>query len=157
MNWRFLATGILVCCFIFHTAIAEELTCGAEKTYKEGGGEEHALTLVLINNQITGLTYSNVFSNGEEGGAFACELILKDGTPESEWIRSGKKIKVIDKEPGEQSFVEIEIPANGEYKVILHAVSAYHCGLGAVFPEYVVLKKADKKCLIADSNAAKVH
>jgi hypothetical protein len=133
---------------MFRTAAAEELTCGADKTYKEGGGEEHALTLVLTNNQITGLTYSNVTSNGEEGGDFACELILKDGTPESEWIRSGKKIKVIDKEPGEESFAEIETLANGEYKVVLKAVSAYHCGLGTVFPEFVVLKKATKKCLI---------
>lgn len=148
MNWRLLATGIIICCFIFQTAAAEELTCGADKTYKEGGGEEHALTLVLTNNQITGLTYSNVTSNGEEGGDFACELILKDGTPESEWIRSGKKVKVIDKEPGEESFAEIETLANGEYKVVLKAVSAYHCGLGAVFPDFVILKKSTKKCLI---------
>jgi hypothetical protein len=148
MNWRLLATSLIICFFIFRAAAAEELTCGTDKAHKEGGGEEHALTLVLTSNQITGLTYSNVTSNGEEGGDFACELILKDGTPESEWIRSGKKIKVIDKEPGEESFVEIEIPANGEYKVILKAVSAYHCGLGAVFPEYVVLKKSNRKCLI---------
>jgi len=148
MNWRLLTIGVMVCCFIFQTAIAEELNCDAQKTYKEKGGEEHALNLILTNNQITALTYSNVFSDGEEGGDFACELILKDGTPESEWIRSGKKIKIVDKEPGEESFVEIELLANSEYKVILNKVSGYHCGFGAVFPESVVLKKSSKKCLI---------
>ena len=100
---------------------------------------------MLTNNQITGLTYSNVTSNGEEGGDFACELILKDGTPESEWIRSGKKIKVIDKEPGEESFVEIEIPANGEYKVILKSVSAYHCGLGSGLSGICRVKKIQQE------------
>jgi hypothetical protein len=147
MNWRFLATILMVCC-IFKTAVAEDLMCEAGKTHKEGGGEEHALTLVLANNLITALTYSNVFSDGEEGGDSACELILKDGTPESEWIRSGKKIKIIDKEPGEESFVEIELTANGDYKVVLNRVSAYHCGFGAAFPESVMLKKSSKKCLV---------
>jgi hypothetical protein len=145
---RLAALGIIACCLIFQTAVAEELTCGAQQTYKEGGGEEHALTLVLTNKQITGLTYSNVVSSGEEGGDFACELILKDGTPESQWTRSANKITIIDKEPGENSVVEIETPAAGEYKVVLKAASAYHCGLGAVFPEYVVLKKLNTQCIV---------
>jgi hypothetical protein len=149
MKWQMMISILVIGCFLFRSAPAEELNCNTENMYKEGGGEEHALTLVLINNQISGLTYSNVISKGdEEEGASACEIILKEGSGTSDWNRSGKKITIIDKEVEEKSSVEIELLPNNEYKVNFSEVSKSRCGLGAEFPKIIILKKSSQKCVI---------
>ncbi len=106
------------------------------------------MSLGITLGKITGLTYSNVMSNGEEGGAYFCDLDLAAGSPHLEWIRADGKIRVIDKDPEEESFAEIETLPGGGYKVSLGNVSSYHCGFGSEFPAYIILKKSDKACVV---------
>jgi hypothetical protein len=127
---------------------AETLTCKSDEVFAEGGGQEHELNLVLTEGKISELLYSNVISNGQEGGAYFCELGLIDGSTNSKWVRFGTQIRVIDKEPEEQSFAEIEILPDGDYKVSFDKVSHYHCGFGAEFPDFVLLKRSGGKCVV---------
>ncbi len=141
--------GVIAALLIFcGIAQAETLKCENVKNYKGGGSEEHSLSLELTDGRVTGISYSNMTSNGKEGGAYSCELSLSDGSSKSKWVRVGNKIRAVDKEPEEESFAEIEVLPDGNYKVSLEKVSHYHCGFGAEFPSYLILKRSVKKCEI---------
>jgi hypothetical protein len=132
----------------YEVVSAETLTCKSAEKFAEGGSQEHELSLVQTGGKITELLYSNVFSDGQEGGAYSCELSLVDGSANSKWVRVGTKIRVMDKEAEEQSFAEIEILPDGDYKVSFDRVSHSHCGFGAEFPDSVLLKKTGGKCVV---------
>ncbi|MBA4373399.1 MAG: hypothetical protein C0402_11140 [Thermodesulfovibrio sp.] len=139
---------IMLILLLCNTAAGETLSCKAEERFGNDGGIEHTLTLIINNGQVSALDYNNSVWSGQEGNAFSCELHLADGKPDSKWVRVGKKVRVIDKEPGEESFAEIEMLFSGRYKVHLGRVSHYHCGAGTEFPAYVIIKKSEKKCSV---------
>ncbi len=133
---------------LYGIAQAETLKCESVKKYKGGGSEEHHLSLQLTDGRVTGISYSNMTSSGQEGGAYSCELSLSDSSSRSKWVRVGNRIRAVDKEPDEESFAEIEVLPDGNYRVSLEKVSRYHCGFGAEFPEYLILKRSAKNCEI---------
>lgn len=125
-----------------------DLTCKFDKRFKEGGFEEHQLTLTVVGDRVTGLTYSNAMSNGQEGGTYTCDIDLTDGAPGSKWVRSGATTRIIDTQ-ADESYAEVKRKAGGRYEVRLgHLSTSEHCGFGAEFPDRVVLTPSSPNCVV---------
>lgn len=128
---------------------AETLTCKAARQYKEGGGEEDELTLKIEKGRVTRVIFSNVMSNGQEGGAYFCDLDIGEKSPGWEWERSGKKTRVTNTKSAIDSYAEIELLPDGRIAAHLGTLSPMdHCGFGSEFPDVVILKRGSRKCAV---------
>lgn len=147
MNGHAITMAIVAALACTVPAVAEDITC--RKASRKGKAfEEHELTLTVSEGRIVGLAYENAYGSGEEGGTYACSFGATDGGKDSKWIRVGHRTRVEDKEPGDESFAEIEALPNGVYAVSLATLSRYHCGFGAEFPERIVVRRSSRTCLL---------
>lgn len=145
MHGRVVLTTIVTALAWTAFARAEDVTCKSASS-KGKAFVEHELTLTVSDGRVVGLGYENAFGSGEEGGTYTCSFGAHDGDENSKWVRVGNRIRIEDKEPGDESFAEIETLPNGVFRVSLGTLSHYHCGFGAEFPEVIVLTRAKKTC-----------
>jgi hypothetical protein len=128
---------------------ATTMTCTAKHTFKDGSRDEHELTLEITKGRPSRIAYSNTMSNGQEGGAYTCELEAAEGSADTEWVRAGSRTRVTEPQLESESYFEIEALPHGSYRVNFETISTTaHCGFGAEFPKAIVIKPGIHSCAV---------
>ncbi len=145
-----IATAVLACLVFAAThAFAAPLECKSDKAFKGGASAEWSLSLEIIDDKVVGLDYSGVMSNGQEGGAYFCEINAAEKNKDSKWARNGKNTLVTGFKGDDESNLEIVVLPNGDYKVNFESMKTMpYCGFGAEFPQHIVLRKGRKSCIV---------
>jgi hypothetical protein len=142
-------TALACLAFAATHVIAAPIDCKSDKAFKGGASAEWSLSLEITGDKVVGLDYSGVMSNGQEGGAYFCEINAAEKNKDSKWVRKGNNTLVTGFKGDDESNLEIVVQPNGDYKVSFESMKTIpYCGFGAEFPQYVVLQKGRKTCIV---------
>jgi hypothetical protein len=125
----------------------ETLTCSYTESLEEGHSYGVELELTLEHGRVTGLVYSGFYSNGEEGGAYPCNLDTNDIEFPLGWTQK-KEITILTiLETDRTDVLEIEKKDNG-FEIRFVDMGRYYCGFGAEFPAAVTIERNNTECRV---------
>jgi len=144
-----LATTLLV--LAAPAARSDTITCTAADELRGHGQRKTDLAFDVRGDEVVGLRYVVIVSDGKGAGVDVCRIEVSDGDGLSRWSRSGAAVKVFDKKSIEDevegSYTEVETVPGG-YRLNLAHISRNHCANDADIPVSVTLKKGDKACAV---------